>query len=177
MKALQALLHTDNSWARFWQRIVLAFVMFPHGAQKLFGWFGGYGYQATLDAMRSGVGIPKPLVVLVMLAESLGSLGLFFGAFARVAALGISAVMIGAILLVHRHVGFFMNWTGEQGGEGLEYHLLALALSLPLMVWGAGRLSIDGVLSRGMGARRPGRRAREHEAGAAVVGRKVTEGA
>jgi putative oxidoreductase len=139
----------------------------------LFGWFGGPGYHATLDVMHGSLGIPKPWVVLVMLAEALGSLGLVFGAFARVAAFGISAVMIGAIVLIHRHIGFFMNWTGTQAGEGLEFHLLALALSVPLLLWGAGQSSVDGAIWR-----RLGRRAapdRDFDRGAPVVGRKVTE--
>jgi putative oxidoreductase len=176
MQALQALLRTDDSWARFWQRIALAAVMFPHGAQKVFGWFGGFGYHATLDAMSGKMGIPKPLVVLVMLAEALGSIGLLFGALTRVAAFGISAVMVGAVVLVHRHVGFFMNWTGVQGGEGLEYHVLALALSVPLMVWGAGHFSIDGAIARRVSRMRPGRGAPYAEHGgvhAPVVGRQV----
>lgn len=186
MQILQALLRTDGAWARFWQRIVLACVMFPHGAQKVFGWFGGFGYHATLDAMSGKLGIPKPLVVLVMIAEALGSIGLLFGALTRVAAFGISAVMVGAIMLVHRHVGFFMNWTGAQGGEGLEYHLLALALSIPLMVWGAGHFSVDGALARRISRMRPGRGAPYAEhcgVHAPVVGRQVlvptsrTEGA
>src|SRR4029078_8499786 len=125
MQALQALFRTDESWTRFWQRIALAAVMFPHGAQKVFGCFAGHGYHATLDAMSGNMGIPKPLVVLVMLAEVLGSIGLVFGALTRVGALGSRAGMLGAVVLVHRHVGFFMNWTGAQGGEGFEYHVLA----------------------------------------------------
>jgi putative oxidoreductase len=179
MQALQALLRTDDSWTRFWQRIVLAAVMFPHGAQHVFGWFGGFGYHATLDAMSGNMGIPKPLVVLVMLAEVLGSIGLLFGALTRVAALGISAVMVGAVVLVHRHVGFFMNWTGAQGGEGFEYHALALALSIPLMVWGAGHLSVDRALAQRISRMRPGRGAPYTEHGgvhAPVVGREVFVG-
>jgi putative oxidoreductase len=180
MQALQALLRTDDAWARLWQRIALAVVMFPHGAQKLFGWFGGFGYHATLDAMSGQMGVPRPLVVLVMIAEAIGSIGLLFGALTRVAAFGVSAVMLGAIMLVHRHVGFFMNWSGAQAGEGLEYHVLALALSLPLMVWGAGHLSVDGALARRISRMRPGRGAPYAEHGgvrAPVVGRQVTEGA
>jgi putative oxidoreductase len=179
MKALQALLRTDDSWTRFWQRIVLAVVMFPHGAQKLFGWFGGPGYHATLDMMSGKLGVPRPFVVLVIIGEAIGSIGLLFGALTRVAAFGISAVMLGAVMLIHRHVGFFMNWAGAQGGEGFEYHLLALALSIPLMVWGAGHWSIDATLARRISRMRPGRGERYQERGgvhAPVVGRQVTEG-
>jgi putative oxidoreductase len=117
--------------------------MFPHGAQKVLGWFGGYGFSATLEAMTSKMGIPAVFVLLAFAAEFLGSIGLVVGALSRVAAFGIACVMVVAILTVHLHNGLFMNWAGHQAGEGFEFHLLAIALALVVIVKGAGAWSCD----------------------------------
>ena len=121
--------------------------MFPHGAQKLLGWFGGYGFDGTMKFFSDTLHIPAPLALLVILAESVGSLLLIAGLGTRLAALGISAVMLGAIATTHWKVGFFMNWFGNQAGEGYEFHLLALALSVPLLIAGGGRCALDGWVS------------------------------
>jgi putative oxidoreductase len=146
------LFSTDDSTTRLAQRLVLAAVMFPHGAQKLIGWFGGHGFSGTMAFLTGKVGLPAPVAFLVIVAESLGALALALGFLSRLTALGIAAVMIGAIALVHARVGFFMNWAGTQQGEGLEYHLLALALAIPIVVLGGGRLSVDGWLARRLAA-------------------------
>src|SRR6478752_2664837 len=134
---------TDRSATLFFQRLVLALVILPHGAQKLLGWFGGYGFEGTMGFFTGALGIPAALAVLVILGESLGALGLAFGAFTRLSAFGIAATMLGAVFMTHAPNGFFMNWTGQQPGEGFEYHLLALALALPLIVRGGGSLAVD----------------------------------
>ncbi len=123
-------------------RIVLGVVMFPHGFQKLFGWFGGYGFGPTLQYFTS-IGVPKPIAFLVIIAESFGAIGLVLGLFTKLSAFGIILVMIGAAIFVRQH-GFFMNWFGNQAGEGFEYHLLAIALAGILLFGGAGAFSIDG---------------------------------
>ncbi len=128
-------------------RLALAAIMFPHGAQKVLGWFGGPGLKGTLEYFRKS-GIPAPLAMLAIAAEFLGPLGLAAGLLTRVAALGIAAVMIVAILRVHRQHGFFMNWYGNQGGQGFEYHLLALGLAVALIVGGAGAWSLDALVAR-----------------------------
>ena len=140
---LNALLATDASRTRLVQRAVLGAVMFPHGAQKLLGWFGGHGWDGTMGYLTGAVGLPTPLAALVILAESLGAIALVLGLGTRVAALGIAAVMIGAVFTSHLEPGFFMNWFGNQTGEGFEYHLLALALALPLVAAGGGAFSLD----------------------------------
>lgn len=117
--------------------------MFPHGAMKLFGWFGGSGVLGTIEAFSKGYHFPTFLTLLVIAAESLGALGLIFGFATRLCAFGIFCDMIGAICLVHWPNGFFMNWYGKQKGEGFEYHLLAIGIALALMIAGGGRLSID----------------------------------
>jgi len=128
-------------------RLTLAVVMFPHGAQKALGWFGGYGLRGTLDFLRKS-GVASPVAVLAITAEFLGPLGLAVGLLTRVAALGIAAVMLGSILTVHRQHGFFMNWYGNQQGEGFEYHLLAMGLAVALVLSGPGAWSLDAVIAR-----------------------------
>jgi len=124
--------------------------MFPHGAQKLLGWFGGYGFAGTLGFLTEKMGLPKPLAASVILIEFAAPLLLVAGLGTRFAALGIGAIMIGAIATVHASQGFFMNWSGAQAGEGFEYHLLALGLVAVLLAQGGSRLSLD----RRLGARR-----------------------
>lgn len=141
-------LGTDASKTRWFQRALLAAVVLPHGLQKAFGWFGGWGIEGTLGWFDSALGVPTPLALLVIMAELLGAVALALGLFSRLSALGIALTMLGAILLVHAPSGFFMNWSGTQTGEGFEYHLLALGLSLPLVVKGGGACSLDTWLLR-----------------------------
>jgi len=145
------LIRTDNDPAALIMRLALGLVIFPHGAQKVLGWWGGYGAAATIQGF-SNTGIPAVLAVLVLAAEFAGSLGLIVGFLTRVAAFGVGCVMLGATLLVHLRVGFFMNWAGTQKGEGFEYHILALGLVIALLIKGGGALSIDGAITR----QRPG---------------------
>jgi putative oxidoreductase len=126
---------------------MLAVVFFPHGAQKALGWFGGYGLEGTLGFFTQQMGVPLVLALLVVGAEFLGSIGLFFGFLTRVAAFGIASVMTGAILMVHLPYGFFMNWSGQQAGEGFEFHLLAIAIAVALFITGGGRWSLDSMVA------------------------------
>jgi putative oxidoreductase len=141
---MQAFFKTDthNSMLTI-QRALLGAVIFPHGAQKLLGWFGGYGFDGTMTFFTDVMHVPAPLAVLVILGESIGALLLIAGLGTRLAALGISLTMLGAIVTTHGSVGFFMNWFGNQAGEGYEFHLLALALSVPLVIAGGGRYALD----------------------------------
>ena len=138
---------TDPSKTLLFQRVALGLVMFPHGAQKLLGWFGGYGFTGTMGFFTGTMHLPSPLAFLVILSESIGALALMLGAVTRVAAFGIAAVMVGAILTTHAEFGFFMNWFGAQKGEGYEFHLLALALAIPLVVRGGGLFSLDRLIA------------------------------
>jgi putative oxidoreductase len=145
MDNLYWLLQTDAGLAGIILRLTLATVMFPHGAQKALGWYGGHGFKGTVQYF-TGSGIPKALAVLAIAAEFLGPIGLVVGLLTRVAAFGVACVMIIAITTVHSPHGFFMNWDGKQKGEGFEYHLLALGIALALMIAGAGAWSLDAVL-------------------------------
>ena len=139
------LIATRNDYAILVVRVVLGLVMLPHGLQKVFGWFGGYGFSGTLAGFQQ-MGIPKPVTVLVILAESVGAVGLIVGFLGRFMAFSVFAVMLGAVLMVHGQNGFFMNWTGKGAGEGFEYHLLVMAMALAVMIRGSGALSVDRAL-------------------------------
>jgi putative oxidoreductase len=143
---LERLLATPHDAAPTIARLALGLVMFPHGAQKMLGWFGGYGYSGTMGYFTHS-GIPAVFAFLAIMAEFLGSIGLIVGALSRVAAFGIAVNMAVAIAMVHASQGFFMNWFGNQKGEGFEYHLLAIALAAIVMVKGAGLWSLDRWLS------------------------------
>jgi putative oxidoreductase len=146
---LRKLTQTDNSTATTIIRVVLGLVFFAHGAQKMLGWFGGAGYSGTMGFFTGTMHIPVVFAFLAIAAEFFGGLGLIFGVLTRVAAFGIAVNMLVAVVMVHSHVGFFMNWPGTQKGEGFEYHLLTLAMSVFLIIKGAGALSVDHKLARG----------------------------
>jgi putative oxidoreductase len=129
-------------------RLVLAVVMFAHGAQKVLGWFGGAGLAATIDQFTKQMGLPLIIAYFVIGTEFVGSILLFFGLLTRLTALGFVGLMIGAIALVHAKNGFFMNWFGKQAGEGYEYHLLVIGMALALMVAGGGWLSADRAITK-----------------------------
>jgi len=148
MKTLQLLLRTDDSAAPLLARLALGLVMFPHGAQKVLGWFGGYGFDATMGFFTGTLHIPAFLAFLAILAEFGGSLGLILGFLSRLSAFGIAVTMGVAIFMAHAGNGFFMNWSGTQKGEGFEYHLLAIGLALVVLIHGAGKASIDGLLAK-----------------------------
>lgn len=145
---MKFLLKTKDSFAPTLARLTLGIVFFPHGAQKVLGWFGGYGFSGTLNSFTHQMHIPVVFAVLAILAEFLGSLGLITGFLSRIAALGIATNMLVAIAMVHHANGFFMNWYGNQKGEGFEYHILAIGLALIVMIYGAGKCSVDNLLAR-----------------------------
>ena len=140
------LLATSDDGVLLLLRLVLGIVMFPHGAQKALGWFGGGGIDGTVGFLGQ-MGVPSFLAMLVIAAEFLGSIGLIVGFLGRVGAFGIICVMLGAIVMVHIPNGFFMNWTGQQAGEGYEFHLLVIAMALAILWRGSGAASIDRALT------------------------------
>ena len=144
---IRKLIGTDNDPATSILRLVLGVIFFAHGAQKLLGWFGGYGFTGTMSFFTGIMHIPALFAFLAIAAEFFGGLGLIFGFLTRIAAFGIFSNMVVAVAMVHRHFGFFVNWTGAQKGEGYEYHLLVLAITTFLMIRGAGAASVDRMLS------------------------------
>ena len=137
------LVSTPNDLTLTLVRLVLGVTFFMHGAQKMLGWFGGYGFHGTMGFFTQQMGIPAPLAFLAICAEFFGGLGLIVGLLSRIAALGIITNMLVAVAKVHVVNGFFMNWSGQQKGEGFEYHLLAIALAIVVLIKGAGALSLD----------------------------------
>lgn len=137
--------HTSSDYMLTWLRLIAGAVMFAHGAQKVLGWFGGGGYDATLAGFQS-LGIPTALGVLAIATEFFGSIALMLGLLGRLVAVGLTIEMIVAVALVHLPHGFFMNWMGMQAGEGFEYHILYIALVVPIIVRGSGALSVDHML-------------------------------
>jgi putative oxidoreductase len=144
---MKRLMGTSNDVALTILRVVLGVVFFAHGAQKMLGWFGGFGFHGTMGAFTQ-MGMPAALVFLIICTEFFGGLGLIFGLLTRIAAFGVGCLMIGAIFMVHMPNGFFMNWMGSQKGEGIEYHLLVLAMAGALLLRGAGAFSLDRALAK-----------------------------
>lgn len=142
----QKIVNTSDDFAVTVLRLVMGVVFFAHGAQKLLGWFGGYGFSGTMGFFAQ-MGIPAFFGYLAIAAEFLGGLGLIVGFLTRIAALGIICNMVVAIAMVHHSNGLFMNWAGNQKGEGYEFHLLAIALAALIVIKGAGALSVDRFLS------------------------------
>ena len=134
---------TQPRWSPTVMRVALGTVMAAHGAQNLLGWFGGYGIDGTMKFFVETIGMPAPLAALVIALESFGALALVAGFATRPIAIGLAAVLVGAIVTVHAPFGFFMDWFGQQDGEGIEFFLLGLALCVALAIDGGGRLSVD----------------------------------
>jgi putative oxidoreductase len=129
-------------------RLILGLIFFCHGSQKMLGWFGGYGFTGTMNFFTHEMGIPAAFAFLAICAEFIGGIALILGLLARVGAAGIIVNMVVAIAMIHRHFGLFMNWSGDQKGEGFEYHLLVIAIGITLLIRGAGALSIDRLIGQ-----------------------------
>jgi len=145
---MKYLFQTNDKFSYWVPRLILGCVMFPHGAQKLFGWFGGFGFTNTMTYFTQTAGLPWIIAFLVVIGESLGSIGLIVGFLTRLSALGLICIMMGAIITVHIPNGFFMNWFGKQAGEGFEYHLLVIGMSIPLLINGGGKYSVDILINK-----------------------------
>jgi putative oxidoreductase len=141
------LVNTDNDIATLVIRVMLGVVFFPHGMQKLLGWYGGYGFAGSMGFFTDTLHIPVIFAFLAIMAEGLGSLGLITGLLTRVAAFGIGVNMVVAVYMLHWQHGFFMNWFGQQKGEGFEFHLLVIAMAAALIIKGGGALSVDRILA------------------------------
>jgi putative oxidoreductase len=141
------LIQTPNDTTLIVARWVLAIIFFGHGTQKAFGWFGGMGFERSLVFFQDTMSIPPALTVFVIFTELSAATGLVLGLLTRIAAFGLLALMVVAPFANHLYPRFFMNWSGTRGGEGYEYHLLAIALILGLVVRGGGAWSVDRLLA------------------------------
>jgi putative oxidoreductase len=144
---LKKLFQTENDTATMILRVVLGVVFFPHGMQKLTTMFGGYGFTGTMGWFTGTLHVSALFAFLAIMAEGVGWLGLITGLLTRVAAFGITVNMVVAVYMLHWQNGFFMNWSGNQKGEGFEFHILVVAIALALMIRGGGKWSIDNVIA------------------------------
>jgi putative oxidoreductase len=141
---MELIFATYPSWSLLVVRLALGVVFFSHGAQKVFGWFGGNGMRATVDAFRQHLGIPAAATVVAASIECFGGLALIVGVLARPAAVGLIFVMLVAIAKVHWRHGFFINFQNAPNrGHGYEFNLTLAAMALAVVIGGAGAWSID----------------------------------
>jgi len=145
------LLRTRDDWTLTLIRVVAGGVMLPHGMQKMFGWFGGAGFTGTIHNFGQR-GFAAPLVFLVIIAEFFGSIGLILGFLSRIAAFGIAVDMTVAAITTTSQFGMFINWSGKQKGEGMEFQFLMIAMAVAILFAGGGAWSVDRVLSDGRSA-------------------------
>jgi putative oxidoreductase len=135
--------NTNNDFTGLILRLTLGLILLPHGAQKMLGLFGGYGFTGTMGFFTETMHLPWIIGFLVIFIEFIGALALITGFASRIWSVLTILLFTGIILTSHLDNGFFMNWFGNQKGEGYEYHLLIIGLSLALFVNGSGKYSID----------------------------------
>lgn len=133
-----------QNWVPLFARLAIFLSIFPHGVQKLFGWFGGPGFSATMHGLTVGMGLPSIIAFLVIIIESVSTLFILLGLFTRISSAAVLINFLGVVFTVTIHSGYFMNWSGEAGkGEGLEYFILLFALLIILLIRGGGKASLD----------------------------------
>lgn len=133
----------ENKWAGLVARLTLAIILFPHGAQKMLGLFGGFGFTGTMDFFTNVMHLPWIIGFLVIIIEFIGSVSLLAGLGTRIWAILLIIVFLGIIFSAHIENGFFMNWSGNQKGEGYEFHVLIIGMALILLFTGSGQFSMD----------------------------------
>ncbi|MDE3183563.1 MAG: DoxX family protein [Bacteroidota bacterium] len=147
---MNKLIATDsNNWPALISRLALGFTIFPHGAQKLLGIFGGYGFNGTMGFLTGTMHLPYVIGLLVILIEFFGSLFLIFGFLTRIAAIGFTGLYAGVVITVHAANGFFMNWGMQPNkGEGWEFFILLFGLAIISLILGGGKASIDAAIQK-----------------------------
>ena len=139
----QKFFQAGSDWTGFFARTSLGLLILPHGLQKAYGLFGGYGFTGTMQYFTDFIHIPWILGAFIIFAEFVGAISLIAGLATRFWSVVIIALMLGTIITVHGKFGFFMDWGANMAGEGYEYHLSIIALSILLILNGAGKYSID----------------------------------
>lgn len=147
---MKSILSTNtNNWAALIMRLALAIAIFPHGAQKMLGWFGGGGFNGSMGFLTGMAGLPWIVAFLVIIIEFFGSLMLFLGIATRIAAFAFIVNFLGVVFSSHFYNGFFMNWGMQAGNpEGLEYFILLFGLAIAVLITGGGKASLDAVLTK-----------------------------
>ena len=141
--------HTNNDWTGLITRLSIGLVLFPHGAQQMLGIFGGYGFSGTMGFLTNTLRLPCLIAFLVIITEFFGSISLVTGLASRLWSIATGVIFIGTIFTAHIDNGFFMNWFGTQKGEGFEYALLVVGLSIATLINGSGKYSIDNIVFKG----------------------------
>ena len=139
---------TNNDWVGLIARLTIGIILFPHGAQKTLGMFGGYGFTGTMSFFTQTLHLPGVIGFLVIIIEFVGSLLLIAGFASRIWSALIIILMIGIIYTSHIDNGFFMNWFGTQKGEGYEYFLLIIGLALITLLNGSGKYAADSFITK-----------------------------
>ncbi len=142
------IIRTDDDRVLTLLRVALAIMVFPHGAQKLLGWFGGFGFSGTMGFLTQQMHIPAAFALLVFAAEFFGALGVLFGFLGRIAAFGIAVDLTVVAVMAHLPNGFFLNYSGQQKGEGVEFLIVPVATAIAIVIRGSGAWSIDRALMR-----------------------------
>lgn len=142
MSSFRSCLVPSDSWYPTIARLALGIVVWPHGMQKVFGWFSGNGFEGTMGWMTESLGIPWLFAFAAVLAESLFSTLLILGFAGRLAAFIVTVNMAVAALLVHLPHGWFSS------DGGYEYHILMVGLGLIVMIGGSGKVSVDAILTK-----------------------------
>ena len=140
--------NTNNDWTGLVTRLTIGSVLFAHGAQKMLGIFGGFGFTGTMGFFTDILHLPWLIGFLVIIIEFIGSLSLIAGFGSRIWSAMTIVLMLGIIFTSHIDNGFFMNWFGNQKGEGFEYHLLIIGLSLVTLINGSGKYSVDKIIAK-----------------------------
>ncbi|MDW3210617.1 MAG: DoxX family protein [Reichenbachiella sp.] len=140
---MNKILITESNWGALAARLTLGIVLFPHGAQKMLGLFGGYGFTGTMDAFTNQMHLPWIVALAVIMIEFFGSISLLIGFASRLWSLAVAGLFIGIIFTTHLEHGFFMNWFGNQAGEGYEYALLVIGIAVAVLINGSGKYAID----------------------------------
>ena len=143
MNKIKSIFETEDHINGLIYRLTLGIVILPHGCQFLLGWFGGFGFNASINYFTHNVGLPWFIGFLVIMLQSLGALLILLGLGGRIMALSTVGLFIGMILTNHLQHGFFMNWLGDKNGEGYEFHLLVIGLAIALLFKGSGKFSFD----------------------------------
>jgi len=139
---LRLALTTTGGYDTLLLRVALGVTILPHGIQKTLGWWGGYGFTGTMGAFTQMMGIPAPLALAAILAESLGALLLIFGVFTRLNAFAIGVTMVVASTM-HLSGGFFMP-------KGVEFFIPVVAIALVLFVKGGGKWAADSKIANAL---------------------------
>jgi putative oxidoreductase len=134
---------TNNDWTGLVTRLTIGLILFPHGAQKVLGWFGGFGFTGTMGFFTSTMHLPWIIAFLVIVIEFAGAISLIVGFASRLWSIAMIILFIGIIFTSHIDYGFFMNWFGNQKGEGYEYALLIIGISIATLINGSGKFSVD----------------------------------